>query len=132
MKPLLVLSAVSLWLAAAAAPAAEAVRAMQFQAQTPAEARAWQAAVRAKLFALLMGGAQPERVPLDVTVRRTVESPTNHGALEELTLQALPDRRAHAWLARPTQPRGKVGAVRALHGHGGKAEQVVQGTGLYW
>ena len=58
--------------------------------------------------------------------------PTNHCVLEDLTLQALPDRRAHAWLARPTQPKGKVAAVLALHGHGGTGEQVVRGTGLYW
>jgi hypothetical protein len=116
----------------ASTPAAETVRAMQYQAQTPAEAREWQTAVRTKLFALLMGGAQPERVPLDVKVLRTIENPTNHCLLQELTLQSLPDRRAHAWLARPMQPQGKVGAVLALHGHGGKGEQVVNGTGLYW
>jgi hypothetical protein len=116
----------------ATAPAAEAVRAMQFQAQTPAEARAWQAAARAKPFALLMGGRQPDRVPLDAKVLRSVETSADGCVLEELSLQTLPDRRAHAWLARPAQPRGKVGAVLALHGHGGKGEQIVQGTGLYW
>lgn len=116
----------------ASAPAAEAVRAMQFQAQTPGDARAWQATARAKLFALLMGGGQPERVLLEAKVMRSIEAPTNQCVLEELTLQALPDRRAHAWLARPTQPKGKVGAVLALHGHGGTGEQVVRGTGLYW
>ena len=114
------------------APAAEMVRAMQFNGLTPADAHAWQAAVRAQLFALLMGGSRPVRVPLDAQVLRTVDSPTNHSVLEELTLQALPDRRAHAWLARPTQPKGRVGAVLALHGHGGTGEQVVNGTGLYW
>jgi poly(3-hydroxybutyrate) depolymerase len=105
---------------------------MQFQEQTPAEARAWQTAARAKFFALLMGGGQPKRIPLDVKVLRTIEVPTSHCVLEDLNLQALPDRRAHAWLARPTQPHAKVGAVLALHGHGGTGEQVVQGTGLYW
>ena len=116
----------------ASAPAAETVRAMRFQAQTPAEARAWQEAARAKLFALLMGGGQPERVPLDVKVLRTIEVPASRAVLEELTLQTLPDRRAHVWLARPTQPKGKVGAVLALHGHGGSGEQIVNGTSLYW
>jgi hypothetical protein len=114
------------------ASAAETVRAMQFNAQRPGDAHAWQSAVRARLFALLMDGARPERVPLDVKVLRTFECPTNHCVLEEITLQALPDRRANAWLARPAQPKGKVGAVLALHGHGGTGEEVVQGTGLYW
>ena len=116
----------------ATASAAETVRAMRFQAQTPAEARAWQEAARAKLFALLMGGGQPERGPLDVKVLRTIEVPASRAVLEELTLQTLPDRRAHVWLARPTQPKGKVGAVLALHGHGGSGEQIVNGTSLYW
>ncbi len=79
-----------------------------------------------------MGGSRPERVPLDARVLRRVESPTNNYVLEELTLQSLPDRRAHAWLARPAQPKGKVGAVLGLHGHVGTGEQVVRGTGLYW
>ena len=61
----------------ASAPAAEAVRAMQFQAQTPGDARAWQATARAKLFALLMGGGQPERVLLEAKVMRSIEAPTN-------------------------------------------------------
>jgi hypothetical protein len=112
--------------------AAEAVRAMRFQAQTPAEARAWQEAARAKLFTLLMGGSPPARVPLDAKVLRTVEVPASRCVLEEITLQTLPDRRAHAWLARPAQAKGKVGAVLALHGHGGSGEQIVNGTSLYW
>jgi hypothetical protein len=65
-------------------------------------------------------------------VVRRVEVPADACVLEELTLQTLPDRRVHAWLARPAQPKGKVGAVLALHGHGGRGEQIVRGTGLYW
>ncbi len=105
---------------------------MRFQAQTPAEGHAWQEAARAKLFALLMGGRQPERVPLDAKILRTIEVPASRCVLEEITLQTLPDRRAHVWLARPTQPKGKVGAVLALHGHGGSGEQIVTGASLYW
>jgi hypothetical protein len=116
----------------AGAAAADTARAMRFQAQSPADARAWQEAARAKLFALLMGGRQPARTPLDVKVLRRVEMPADRCLLEELTLQTLPDRRAHVWLARPTQPKGKVGAVLALHGHGGSGEQIVRGSGLYW
>ena len=52
--------------------------------------------------------------------------------LEELTLQTLPDRRAHVWLARPRQPKGKVGAVLAINGHGGSGEEIVRGLSLYW
>ncbi|MCX6927677.1 MAG: acetylxylan esterase, partial [Verrucomicrobia bacterium] len=114
------------------ATAAEAVPAMRFDAHTPTEARAWQEAARTRLFALLMNGHQPERGPLDPKVLRTIEVPANPCVLEELTLQTLPDHRAHVWLARPTQPKGKVGAVLALHGHGGSGEQIVNGTGLYW
>ena len=50
---------------------------MRFQAQTPAEARAWQEAARAKLFALMMGGEQPARVPLDAKVLRRIEVPAS-------------------------------------------------------
>ena len=91
----------------ASAPAAEAVRAMQFQAQTPAEARAWQEAARAKLFALLMGGGQPERVPLDVKVLRTIEVPTNHCVLEGSPCRRCRTvARTPGWPV-PPSPRGK-------------------------
>jgi dienelactone hydrolase len=52
--------------------------------------------------------------------------------IEELTLQSLPDRRAHVWMAVPKQRRGKVGAVLAINGHGGSGEEVVRGLSLYW
>ncbi len=111
---------------------AETPRAMRFQGNSPAEARAWQRTAREKLFALMMGGQEPARSPLDPKVLRRVEVPVGGYVLEELTLQTLPDRRAHVWLARPTQPKGKVGAVLAINGHGGSGEQVVFGTSLYW
>ena len=131
MKLLPLLAIISLVLASASR-AAEPQRAMSFQAQTPAEARAWQEAARTKLFTLLMDGQQPARVPLAAKVVRRIEVPEDGCVLEEITLQTLPDRRAHVWLARPTQPKGKTGAVLALHGHGGTGEQIVRGTGLYW
>lgn len=111
--------------------AAETARAMRFHASTPDEARVWQAGARDKLFALMMGGQQPARVPLDAKVLSRFELPAAGYGLEELTLQTLPDRRVHAWLARPTRPQGKVGAVLALHGHGGTGEEVVRGLSLY-
>jgi hypothetical protein len=114
--------------AAEAAPA----RSMAFEATTPRQARRWQRDCRQKLFELLMGGARPQRVPLQPEVRRRLDMPAGGYVLEELTFQSLPDRRAHAWMAAPKQPRGKVGAVLAIHGHGGNGEEVVRGLSLYW
>jgi hypothetical protein len=111
---------------------AQAAPALSFQAHSADEASAWQHAAREKLFALMMGGQPPARCPLDAKVLRRIEVPAGGYTLEELTLQTLPDRRAHLWLARPAHPKGKVGAVLALHGHGGSGEQVVNGSGLYW
>jgi hypothetical protein len=112
--------------------AAEPVRAMRFHADSPEAAKAWQQAAREKLFALMMGGQQPTRGPLNVEVVRRIEEPAEGCVLEEITLQSLPERRAHAWLARPLRRTGKVGAVLALHGHGGKGEEIVRGLSLYW
>ena len=112
--------------------AADPPRAMKFQARTPDEARAWQRSAREKLYALMMGGKQPARGPLDVKVVRRIEKPAEGYVLEELTLQTLPDRRAHVWLGRPLHPTGKAGAVLALNGHGGTGEEVVRGQSLYW
>jgi dienelactone hydrolase len=79
----------------------------------------------------MMGGAEPARCPLDPKVVRRVEMPEGY-VLEEITLQTLPDRRAHVWVGRPSKPSGKVGAVLALNGHGGTGDEVVRGRGLYW
>ncbi len=112
--------------------AADSARTLRFQADKPAEARVWQKVVRQKLFNLMMGGAEPSRCPLAPELIRRVEVPGATYALEELTLQTLPDRRAHVWSARPRNPKGKVGAVLALHGHGGTGEEIVRGLSLYW
>ncbi len=111
---------------------AESVPVMRFRASSPTDARVWQRAAREKLFALMMGGRDPARGPLDPQVIRRIEVPVGGYVLEELSLQTLPDRRAHVWLARPTQPKGKVGAVLAINGHGGSGEEIVRGAGLYW
>jgi hypothetical protein len=131
MKRVNLLAVIALCLANVGVPA-HAAPALGFQAQSADGARAWQRAAREKLFALMMGGREPARCPLDAKVLRRIEVDAGSYRLEELTLQTLPDRRAHVWLARPTLPKGKVGAVLALHGHGGSGEQVVQGSGLYW
>lgn len=106
--------------------------ALKVNASTPEEARSWQGAARTRLYTLMMGGAQPERVPLNPRVIRRITVPEDGTVLEELTLQTQPDRRAHVWLARPAKPKGKVGAVIAINGHGGNGEQVIRGEGLYW
>ncbi len=111
---------------------AGAARQMSFHATTPREARGWQAAAREKLFALMMGGSRPESVPLDPQILHQTDVSRGGYTLEEISIQTLPDRRAHAWVIMPKHPRGKVPAVLALHGHGGSGEQIVQGESLYW
>ena len=111
---------------------AEPARAMRFNAKSPAEAKAWQQAARQKLFASMMGGRKPQLVPLDAKVVRPIEKPEDGYVIEEMTIQSVPDRRAHVWLARPMHPKGKVGAVLAINGHGGSGAEVIQGAGLYW
>jgi len=131
MKRLNLLAAIAFWLATVGA-LAQAAPALSFKAQSADDARAWQRTARQRLFALMMGGQEPARCPLDAKVLRRIELPGGTCVLEELTLQTLPDRRAHVWLARPTVPKGKIGAILALNGHGGSGEQVVKGTGPYW
>ncbi len=111
---------------------AEGGRVLRFEGATREAALAWQETARAKLFALMMGGQKPARGPLHPVVVRREEVKDGGYVLEELTLQTLPDRRVHAWLARPGSPKGKVGGVLAIHGHGGSGEQIVRGTSLYW
>ena len=111
---------------------ANAQRAMRFHAATPREAVRWQNEAREKLFELMMGGVKPQRVPLDAKILQRIEVPAGGYTLEEVSLQSLPDRRVHAWLAVPRNPPGKVGALLALHGHGGTGGETVRGEGLYW
>jgi hypothetical protein len=129
IHPLLACSLGALTLAASAA---ETNRALRFAATTPQDARVWQGQARARLFTLMMGGAKPATPPLDAKVLQRLDATNGDYVLEELTLQSLPDRRVHAWLAAPKNPRGKVGAVLALHGHGGTGSQIVRGESLYW
>jgi len=126
------LSAALCLLSAGDGAAAETLRSMRFAAETPEGTRRWQREARERLFALMMGGGQPVRPPLEARVLRRIDVPAGGYALEELTLQTLPDRRAHVWLARPARPKGRVGAVLAINGHGGSGEQVVRGSSLYW
>lgn len=106
--------------------------ALAFNAQTQSQAERWQEGARAKLFELMMGGSKPVRVPLDPRIVQRIDTAEQGMVLEELTLQTLPDRRVHAWLALPKTPPGKLGGILALHGHGGSGEQVVRGQSLYW
>lgn len=78
-----------------------------------------------------MGGRKPERVPLEAKILQRVEATNGLYVMEELSLQTLPDRRVHAWLALPKKLSGKVAGVLALHGHGGTGSQIVRGESLY-
>jgi hypothetical protein len=131
MKPSSIALAIGLLAGPMPALADNAIRTNQFIANTASQAVLWQKQARAKLFELMMGGAKPARPPLDAKILKRIESPTNSYVMEEVSLQSLPDRRVRAWLAVPRNPPGKVGAVLALHGHGGTGEQVVRGEGLY-
>jgi len=133
MRRLLVIT-ICMALAGAGAEAQERPmkRAMGFRATTVEDARKWQAECREKLFALMMGGGKPARVPPDVKVLQRTDVPHANYALEEITIQTRPDRRAHCWMAIPKSPKGRVGGILAIHGHGGSGEQVVKGEGLYW
>lgn len=106
------------------------MRDMAFKATKADQAREWQSTARKKLFALMMNGKAPKRVALDPQIVNTIDG--DGFTLQEITLQTLPDRRVHAWVAMPKSPRGKVPAVLALHGHGGTGEQVVGGDSHYW
>ncbi len=105
---------------------------LKYRADSATETVRWQQECRQKLFALMMGGAKPEIIPLMPQVRPRTEAANGNYFLEELTLQSLPDRRVHAWMAVPKSIQGRVGAVLALHGHGGKGEEIVRGQSLYW
>lgn len=108
-------------------------RQMRFEAKTPDEARSWQKKARAKLFELMMGGEKPGRSPLNPKLIKREESSDKGYVLQEITLQSLPDRRVHLWIAKPNHmPENGLPAVLALHGHGGTGEQVIRGQGLYW
>ena len=114
------------------AGAADTNRELRFNARSKREAVRWQNQAREKLFTLMMGGAKPEKIPLDPIILQRAKGADDNYVLEELSLQTLPDRRVHAWLALPKQRKGKVPAVLALHGHGGNGREIVRGESLYW
>lgn len=132
---LAIVAGIVLGVSASCASGQEALRVRRFGANTADEAVRWQQESRRQLVELMMGGGRPEPVALDPKVIGRSEVTAGGYALEEVTFQSLPDRRVHAWLAVPNQvfaPATRVGAVLALHGHGGSGEQVVRGEGLYW
>ncbi|NOS71821.1 MAG: hypothetical protein HOP33_18065 [Verrucomicrobia bacterium] len=111
--------------------AGNGIRTNGFIAVDNAQAEIWQNQARQRLFKLMMGGDKPQRLPLETKILQHAESPNGGYGLEEVSFQSLPDRRVHAWIALPKHFAGKVGAVLALHGHGGTGSQVVRGEGLY-
>lgn len=109
------------------------IRKMQFKADTPEQAVTWQKQAREKLFELMMGGSKPEKAPLNPKLIKREEVPNENYYLEELTIDSLSDRKVHVWLAMQKEvPNQGLPVVLALHGHGGTAEQIVRGEGLYW
>ncbi len=115
----------------------EQTRALKFRARTPEESASWQAAARQKLFVLMMGGKEPDRLPLEAKVLRRLEVPAEGYALEEISVQTLPDRRAHAWLARPIHPRPRQGQscacmVTVAAAKRLSAERACIGTAVNW
>jgi hypothetical protein len=113
--------------------ATDGMRSMQFKAQSQEEARLWQERARVKLFKLMMGGSKPEKSPRKPELIKRERVPNEGYYLEELTMNSLPDRKVHVWLAVPEQvPERGLPGVLALHGHGGTGEQIVKGEGLYW
>lgn len=109
-----------------------AAPALTFQAANATEAAAWRTMARQRLCEMMMGGRRPDPAPVRPQLLRQIEV-TNAGyRLEELTLQSLPDRTVHAWLALPRGHSNRVGAVLALPGHGGSGADVIQGKGIYW
>jgi hypothetical protein len=115
-----------------AAQTQQPVRKQRFTAAGKAEAFTWQKRCREKLFELMMGGGRTETIPLSPQIVRREHVPAGGYWLQEITLASLTDRRLHAWVALPNVKKAQVGAVLALHGHGGSGEQVVRGQGLYW
>ena len=123
---------VLLWSSASSSLGAEAVRSRRFQASDVATAETWQEATREKLYELMMGGRKPNRPALEPRVIQRIPIPAGGYTLEEVSIATLPGRRITVWMSVPTAPRGRVGAVLALHDHGGRALQVVRGEGPAW
>ncbi|MBE7560198.1 acetylxylan esterase [bacterium] len=95
------------------------LRSMRFAATTAEDARAWQEALRPKLFELLamtdlVQRAQP--IPFNVKVLST----TDRGdyTLSEIEFNSTPGRRIKAWLGKPKKLSGKHPAVVCIGGHG--------------
>jgi hypothetical protein len=108
------------------------IRTRKFDAANLAAAREWQRESREVLFRLMLGGQRPDPVPFAVQILRRDQPSGSPYRLEQLSFQSTSSRRAQAWLAVPTNESAPVGAVLALHGHGGTGEDVIRGRGLYW
>jgi len=80
----------------------------------------------------MMGGGQPPRCDLQPEVLQRITPSNASYTLEEVSIQSLPDRRAHLWVAIPKNGAPRHPVVLAIHGHGGTGEQIVRGQGLYW
>ncbi len=106
---------------------------LPFTATTPAEARAWQARARARLFELVEA-RQPrysaDEVPLDFRL----EDPKDCGAytLHEASFQGnAKDGTRYPCLFAVPEGKGPFPAMLCLHGHGSSAEKVFDPKSIY-
>lgn len=107
-------------------------RRARFDAANPDAAVAWQQQARATLWRLLAPDPAAKPVALGHRLVERFDQPARGVAIEQVELQTRAERRIPVWLSVPQRSKGRVGAVLALHGHGGSGEEVVRGKGLYW
>ncbi|MGH2371194.1 MAG: alpha/beta hydrolase family protein, partial [Chloroflexota bacterium] len=96
-------------------------RPLRFQAETVDAWRAWQAQLREKILDLSGLLPAPEACDLSVHLGEPVELPEHGVVRHKLLYQSEPEVWVPAWLLRPAQPpAGRLPAILALHGHGGR------------
>ena len=108
------------------------MRSRRYTSRTAAEARAWQADLRAELWQILrlddLAGGRA--IPLEVRVESA--EPRAGYQLQQLTFASTPGRRIPALLALPDGAAGPVPAVVCIHGHGGNRHSVHDPASIYW
>jgi dienelactone hydrolase len=96
-------------------------RPLAFTARTGDEWRTWRAALRQKILELSGLVPSPEPCDLAPDVVARVELPEHGVVREKLVYQSEPEVWVPAYCLRPAgAPAGRLPAVLALHGHGGR------------